>query len=292
MSVAGTMTLPAHQTGRVRSGDVEIFHRRFGRPGATPIVIVHGLSYFSYDWIRVASELARDREVVAIDMRGFGQSGWSAGHDYGLRTLAADVVAVLDGLGWDRAVLVGHSMGGRVCLLTADWYPHRVAALVCLDFAPDLAPDGRRRVANSIGRQPDVFASVDEALAFHGCDPDLPAEAPMRLRFEAFLKPVAGGWQLRRDLHYRDKFRAVLESGRREPEAADPWAALKALELPVLVVRGAQSDLFAPETMDKVREANPRARVVEIRGGHDLAEANPEGVVKAIETFLQDAAAG
>ena len=44
---------------------------------ATPVLIVHGLSYFSYDWIGPASALASDREVVAIDMRGFGQSGWS-----------------------------------------------------------------------------------------------------------------------------------------------------------------------------------------------------------------------
>lgn len=292
MSGVETMTRLPHQAGRVRSGDVEIFYRRFGSRGATPILIVHGLSYFSDDWVEVAAALAHDREVVAIDMRGFGQSDWSAGHDYGLRTLAADIVAVLDGLGWEKAILVGHSMGGRVCLLTADWHPERVEALVCLDFAPDLAPAGRKRVANSIGRQPDVFATVDTALAYHGCDPDLPADAPMRLRFEAFLKPVNGGFQLRRDLHYRDKFRAVLETGKREPEKADPWAALAALEQPVLIVRGSESDLFAPETMDKVRGANARAEVVEISGSHDLAADNPDGVVDAIETFLTRADAG
>lgn len=292
MSGVETMTRPSHQTGRVRSGDVEIFYRRFGSRGATPILIVHGLSYFSDDWIDVAAALAGDREVVAIDMRGFGQSDWSASHDYGLRTLAADIVAVLDGLGWEKAILVGHSMGGRVCLLTTDWYPERVEALACLDFAPDLAPVGRKRVANSIGGQPDVFATVDAALAYHGTDPDLPADALMRLRFEAFLKPVEGGFQLRRDLHYRDKFRAVLETGKREPEKADPWAALTGLDLPVLVVRGSESDLFAAETMDKVRAANTRAEVVEIRGSHDLAADNPDGVVGAIETFLTKADAG
>lgn len=113
------MNLPERRTGRAPSGDVEIFFRHFGVPGKTPVIIVHGLSYFSYDWMAVAAELARDREVVAIDMRGFGQSGWSATHDYRLRSLSDDVVAVLDHLGWDRAVLVGHSMGGRICLLTA-----------------------------------------------------------------------------------------------------------------------------------------------------------------------------
>jgi pimeloyl-ACP methyl ester carboxylesterase len=45
------MTVAKHRTGTVTSGDVELFYRAFGRPGATPILIVHGLSFFSYDWI-------------------------------------------------------------------------------------------------------------------------------------------------------------------------------------------------------------------------------------------------
>ena len=57
-------------TGRVPSGDVEIFYRKFGKPGRTPVLILHGLSFFSYDWIEPATLIGRDREVVAIDMRG------------------------------------------------------------------------------------------------------------------------------------------------------------------------------------------------------------------------------
>lgn len=108
----------------------------------------------------------------------------------------------------------------------------------------------------------------------------------MRKRFEAFLKPVEGGFQLRRDLHYRDKFRAVLETGKREPEEADPWQTLRQLDAPFLIVRGAQSNLFAPETMEKVRAANVLAQVEEIPGGHDLAQDNPQGVIKVVTEYL------
>jgi pimeloyl-ACP methyl ester carboxylesterase len=131
-------------TGRVRSSDVEIFYRKFGAPGRTPVLIVHGLSYFSYDWIDAGSRMAADREVVAIDMRGFGESGWSATRDYKLETLSNDVIAVIDALGWSKAVLMGHSFGGRVCLATAGWKPERAAGLVLVDFAPDIAAAGRR----------------------------------------------------------------------------------------------------------------------------------------------------
>jgi esterase len=75
------------------------------------VLIVHGLSFFSWDWIGPAARLASDRQVATMDMRGFGDSDWPG--DYSLAAHAADIVAVLDHLGWQKAILIGHSMGGR-----------------------------------------------------------------------------------------------------------------------------------------------------------------------------------
>jgi len=274
-----------HETGRVRSGDAEIFYRRFGRPGRTPVLIAHGLSYFSYDWIGPAAGIAVDREVVAIDMRGFGQSTWSPGRDYKLETLGADVIALLDHLRWPRAVLMGHSFGGRVCLATAGWHPDRAAALICVDFAPDIAPAGRRHVAERIGRQPDVFASVDEAMAYDG-HADVPAASPVRNRYEAFLRPTTSGYVLRRDLAFRDSFKRALDAGQSAPVPAYLWPMLSALEIPALVIRASESDMFAAETLAKVGAANPRIAAIELTGSHDLAGDNPDGLVAAVHDFL------
>jgi esterase len=274
-----------HETGRVRSGDAEIFYRRFGRPGRTPVLIVHGLSYFSYDWIGPAAGIAVDREVVAIDMRGFGQSTWSPARDYKLETLGADVIALLDHLGWPRAVLMGHSFGGRVCLATAGWHPDRAAALICVDFAPDIAPAGRRHVAERIGRQPDVFASVDEAMAYDG-HAEVPAASPVRKRYEAFLRPTTSGYVLRRDLAFRDNFKRALDTGQSAPVPAYLWPMLSALEIPALVIRASASDMFAAETLAKVGAANPRIAAIELTGSHDLAGDNPDGLVAAVQDFL------
>ncbi len=272
-------------TGTVRSGDVDIFFRRFGSGGKTPLLIVHGLSYFSYDWIEPASRLSQDREVVAIDMRGFGNSSWSPDRDYKLETLAADVTRVLDALAWERAILMGHSFGGRVCLADAGWYPVRVAALVLVDFAPDLAPAGRRHVAERIGRQPDVFVSVDEALTYHG-HADIPADAPVRKRYEAFLRRVDGGFVLRRDLAFRDNFRRSLETGQPAP-VPFLWQMLAQLGMPSLVIRATNSDMFAPETLVKVRNSNARLTTIELPGSHDLAGDNAAGLVAAVQRFLE-----
>jgi len=281
--------MPARQgvTGRVACGDVEIFYRKFGTPGRTPVLIVHGLSFFSYDWIDAGSRIAQDREVVAIDMRGFGESGWSPSRDYKLETLSNDLVNVLDALGWDKAVLMGHSFGGRVCLATAGWKPERAAGLVLVDFAPDLAPAGRRHVAERIGRQPDVFASVDEAMAFHG-DTDVPTDSPLRARWQAFLKQTERGYVLRRDLHYRDNFKRALETGQSSPVPAFLWPMLADMKMPLLMIRAGESDMFEAATLAKARSLNPRLVGVELPGSHDLAGDNPEGLARAVNRYFAD----
>lgn len=281
------MVLQAHTTGTVRSGEVDIFYRRFGSAGRTPVLIVHGLSYFSYDWIEPASRLASDREVVAIDMRGFGNSSCSPSRDYKLETLSADVINVLDHLGWKRAILIGHSFGGRVCLATAGWRAERVAGLILVDFAPDIAPLGRRRTAERIGLQPDIFASVDEALAYHGHE-RVPEDAPLRARYEAFLNKTDGGYALRRDLAFRDNFKRALDSGQSQPVPAFLWPMLSELAIPAMVIRGSESDMFAPETLSKVRSVNHNIAAIELAGGHDLAGENPDGLVSAIGDFLNN----
>src|SRR6266850_7838201 len=153
-----------HQSGRARSGDLDIFYRKLGNRGQTPILIVHGLSYFSYDWLEVAQALGAEREVVAMDMRGFGDSGWSRDKDYSVPAMAQDIVNVLDHLGWKRALLVGHSMGGRSTTYVAARHPERVAALALIDYSPENAPAGSKRVTQTVANTPDRFASVEDAM--------------------------------------------------------------------------------------------------------------------------------
>jgi pimeloyl-ACP methyl ester carboxylesterase len=271
------------QTGRVPSGDVEIFYRKFGKPGRTPLLILHGLSFFSYDWTEAATLIGRDREVVAIDMRGFGESTWSPQRDYKLETLSNDVVNVLDGLRWGRAVLMGHSFGGRVALATAGWKSERVASLICVDFAPDLAPAGRRHVAERIGGQPDVFASIEDAMAYHH---EPPGDATRHARWAVFLKKTEKGYLLRRDLYFRDNFKRALETGKSAPVPEFLWPMLAEMKIPTLVIRAAESDMFAPATLEKVRTLSPRLTAIELAGSHDLAGDNPDGLAAAVNDFL------
>lgn len=281
------MTAAPGRAEIVRNGDVGLFCRRFGAPGGTPVLIVHGLSYFSWDWIEVADALARTgREVAAMDMRGFGDSSRSPGRAYGLDDHAGDFLALLDGFGWRRAVLMGHSMGGRNCAWCAAAHPGRVAALVLCDWSPVNAPEGSRRVAATVAGVPDRFASIDDALAYFGRDRGLAADHPERKRMEAYLRPAGDGFEIKRDPWHRERFRAILEGRAEAGGGPDMWTVFARIACPVLVVRGARSDMFAAENVPRMREANANAALVEIDAGHDVAGDAPEALLAEVETFL------
>lgn len=279
--------MSSHQTGTCSSGDVTLHYRRFGSPGRTPLLMLHGVSFFSYDWIGIAAALGVDREAVAMDLRGFGESSWSAARDYSIPANAKDILALADHLGWPRFFLFGHSMSGRHCTWCAAEHPQRIAGLILGDFSPENAPAGTQRVAQAVAGTPDVFASVDEAMRYFKLDPTSPGGREQRARYEAYLKPVAGGLAVKRDPFFRDQFRRMLETGERAKPGVDLWDALQRLQVPTKVIRGARSDLFAAATAARMKAANPRIELVEIDAGHNIALDNPDAVIREIRAFLE-----
>ena len=280
------MSLPAHETGTVETGDVDLFYRRFGAAGGAPLLIVHGLSYFSYDWIPVASCLAAGgRDVVAMDMRGFGDSTWSPSEAYGIGDYAGDCIAIADSLGWETFDLMGHSMGGRNATWCAAEYPDRIKSLILCDYSPVNAKAGSQRVTRTVAGVPDSFATVDAALAYFGRDTGLAADDPYRLRMEAYLKKTDDGFILKRDTFHRARFQAVLD-GKAPAGGPDMWAALGRVACPTLVVRGARSDMFAAENVAKVKDTNKNIELVEVDASHDVAGDAPDALVAEVNKFL------
>jgi pimeloyl-ACP methyl ester carboxylesterase len=240
-----------HETGKARSGALQIHFRRVSAasPGGTPLVIVHGLSFHSEDWLPAAQALAAGRDVACMDMRGFGASDWSPERDYSVKAMAGDIGALLDHLGWRRTVLVGHSMGGRSTTCYAAQHPERIAGLALIDFSPENAQAGSRRVANNVANNPDRF---------------------------------------RRDPHFREQFKRLLETGERPKLDVDMWQLIREIRCPILSMRGARSDLYAPETKAKMQAANPRLELVEVDAGHNVAGDNLPGFVSALNHFLKE----
>jgi esterase len=268
----------AHQSGRCTSGEVSIFYRRLGQPGGIPLVLLHGLSYFSWDWLEVAQALGGEREVVAMDMRGFGDSGWSKSRDYSVVTMAKDVRALLDHLGWQRAIVSGHSMGGRSAACFAATEPARAAGLVLIDYSPENLPEGTQRTARTVAGVPDVFPSIEAAMAYF--------KQEKRERFEAYLTSVEGGYTVKRDPHFRNQFRKLLATGERAKLDVDMWQVMRELRCPILSLRGLRSDMYGAPAAEKMKAANARLQLAEIDAGHDIAGQNRDGFLAAVQPFL------
>lgn len=272
------MSIP-HETGRARSGDLSIHYRRLGNRALTPILIVHGLQYFSWDWLPVAQALGDEREVLCMDMRGFGDSDWSAQKDYSVPSMAQDIVAVLDHVDWQRAILLGHSMGGRSTTYAAAKHPARIAGLALVDYTPDNAPGGAKRTTEIVGNAPDSFPSLEAARMYLG-----PKKSVERYSF--YLKDENGRFSIKRDPHFRDQFRKVLAGGERPKLGVDMWQLIGEVRCPILSVRGRRSDMYAPETVAKMKAANPRLEVVEVDSGHDVAGDNEKALVEELRKWL------
>lgn len=104
-----------------------------GGRGGLPVVFAHSLAGNSSQWKAQLEHLRPNRRAVAFDFRGHGQSEPAKNGDYSIAGMAEDVAAVVDTLGLERFVLVGHSMGGGVALTYAGAHPDRVAALLLVD---------------------------------------------------------------------------------------------------------------------------------------------------------------
>jgi pimeloyl-ACP methyl ester carboxylesterase len=134
VGVAGAET--SHFTGRAVSADgVEIHYETWGA-GEPALVFVHGWSCDGSYWAGQVEAFAADRKVVTVDLAGHGQSG-DQRTDYTIAAFAADVVAVLEALDLEGAILVGHSMGGPVVVEAALAAPARVRGLIGIDNFQD-----------------------------------------------------------------------------------------------------------------------------------------------------------
>jgi len=259
-----------------------------------PLLLLHGFGNEAHIWDDFAPSVAPYYRTLALDHRGHGDSAWDPECRYEHETMAADVASVLDGLGIERAVLVGHSLGGRVATLFTGDQPERVAGLVLVDVGPDLDPRGISRIRTETESSVDpVFSSVDEYLRLLSLH--YPAARP-----DALLRMARQGLRQRDDGRYVLKMDPALRGAMRVEETPDAaaereratsaaqWAALARATCPTLVVRGAASDILAPDVADRMVDevlANGRLAVVP-QAGHSVMTDNPEGFRDAVATFV------
>lgn len=253
---------------------------------AETVLLLHGLTEQSHAFDAVAARFAPRHRCLALDLRGRGESSWAPG-TYTIPRYVADVLALLDAFGLEAVHLLGTSLGGLVGLSLAAAAPGRLRSLALNDIGPEIDPRGAARVGAYAAAVPERFRDLAGAAVW--ALEQYPWLA--RLPPEAVADTVR--WAVRRepDGQWRFKFDpAIGRAPRPAPEAARAasqawWAALEALRCPVLLVRGAESDILSRETAAAMAARQPRLGRVDVPGvGHAPALTEPV-VVAALDAF-------
>src|SRR5439155_523109 len=254
----------------------------WGAPTAPVVVLLHGVTGHARAWDDEARALAARYRVLALDARGHGDSDPAPDGDYTVTTMAGDLTALIDAVELRRFSLVGLSMGGRVAIAFAGAHPRRVDSLVVVDIGPDIAPAGRLRVGTLMAHTPERFDDFAAAVAWARATNPRYTEAMLRHRVTHGTRPANGGLVWKYDRAIRD---AVRSGQWRDP--VDLWPLWSAITCPTLIVRGAESDVLAPETAKRMLATNPHARLVEVpEAGHTVPGEQPAAFQRLLTAFL------
>jgi pimeloyl-ACP methyl ester carboxylesterase len=275
------------EPGRMRFGSVgtRIGELSFVEAGTgPPLVALHGLGGTKASFLPTLAALAGTHRVVALDLPGFGESAKPIGAAYDARFMARSVVAAMDGLGIDRAHLVGNSMGGRVALEAGMRHADRIDRLVLL--CPAVAWLRDRRYAG-------IVRLLRPELGLLQVAPRSVVEGVVR----RLVPGATDGWAaagvdefLRSYLTPRG--RAAFYAAARniyldEPDGDDGfWTRLSALERDCLFVWGAHDGLVPAGFRRHVEERLPRAEHLVLQCGHVPQVEAPAQTHRAMTRFL------
>ena len=236
---------------------------------ALPVVCLPGLARTTADFDTLALALASDRErprrVLALDYRGRGKSDYDRKPaNYNLQVELADVLSVLTALGIGRAAFVGTSRGGILTMLLAVARPTAIAGCVLNDIGPVIELEGLMRIKSYVGKLPELasFPAAADAL---------------RRRFaNQFPKWSDGDWLAfaratfkedggRLVPDYDPRLATILEAIGPEQPLPALWKEFDALgRVPVMVIRGANSDILSAATVEGMRKRRRALEVLEV----------------------------
>ncbi len=266
----------------------------WGDPAGAPVLFLHGGGQTRHSWGGAARALAgRGYRTISLDLRGHGDSGWSPSGSYQMDDFVGDLRHVREQMGREKMgrenitrppVLVGASLGGVAALVGAgEGAADFCSALVLVDIAPRVEPEGVARIGEFMRANPDGFASLEDAAD---------AVAAYR-RHRQRPKDISG---LHKNLRLKENGRYywhwdpafLAQRGQRTPHREDRLRdAARALRVPTLLVRGKNSDVVSEDGAREFMELTPHAEFADVSGaGHMVAGDKNDAFSNAVMEFL------
>jgi pimeloyl-ACP methyl ester carboxylesterase len=252
---------------------VELHYEEYGQ--GTPVIFLHGFPFDHTIWSPLVPLLESEARLVLPDLRGFGRSPVT-GDVYTMRLLAEDIRLLMDRLGLEKAVLVGHSMGGYVSLAFAHAYPARVRGLglVATQAAADTAErrQARYKTAESVTHKGARVVASDMVNRL----------TPKK----ELLRPI-------KSLIMQAQPAGIVGALKGMAERSELTGSLSDISVPAVVVAGLADQLLPLDKMHTLAQLLPKGWLVEVQGaGHMVMMEEPQQVAAALRQVIAMAANG
>jgi len=249
----------------------------WGGPADRPaLILVHAFDRSAHSYDHVAPLLNQHRRVIAIDLRGHGDSDWSTRGEYAVEDYVADLHALVLQLNLPSVSLMGCSIGGRVVQVYAGMHPDRVSKLIMLDVGFARPESTTRILSERIAREQEGWASEDELFASLRRPQTRVSEDMHRRQIRDETRRLANGriaW----------KYDPEIVNGMGPTEL---WDYVRRIKAPALYIVGGRSRLVTAEEQKALRTL-PFAEVVTIpEAGHYPQEDTPEVFLAIVKAFL------
>ncbi|MEQ4620523.1 alpha/beta fold hydrolase [Providencia vermicola] len=237
---------------------------------STPVVLIHGLFGDLHNLGVLGRDLQKYFETIQVDVRNHGDSFRADTMEY--RQMAQDVITLLQSLGYNSAILIGHSMGGKISMAATEIAPDFVEKVIAIDMAP---------VAYQVRRHDTIIAAL-EAVLRNGAKNRQEATAIMREYLDEnsviqfLLKSFRQG-----------EWKFNLPAIKDDYESIIGWKTVPTWDKPVLLIPGGNSPYVQAEYREQIAAQFPNAKAwVVADAGHWVHAEKPDHVLRAIHRFL------
>lgn len=256
---------------------LRIHYLEWGKSGGQPLILLHGIGRVARTFDHLAPHFSKSYHVIAIDMRGHGDSAWDPQGAYLVEDYVRDIEGIVEQLKLRNIVLWGNSTGGRVAQVFAGSHPEHVSAVIVEDVGPERPPAISNRRANRMSQEENGWASVEELLAQLRKDYPRTAEPVLRSFAQHGSKPHADD----RVVWKRDP--AILNGF----VPTELWATVRRIKAPIIYVLGGASDIVPPATQEQLKQALPQVEIVTMPGlGHYPSDERPVDFLAIVDRFL------
>lgn len=279
---------PFGQDKCIAINGLQLHYVEWGSRGNPALVLLHGFQSNAHTWDTFSQATADTYHVLALDQRGHGDTSWAPDGNYAAASSVSDIAGFITALHLAPAVVIGHSMGGRHAAMIAAEHPEQVKKVVIVDTAAEF-PATRlaarhQQSAAAAPPPPETFDTFEEVVQNGIKQYPLTPEVELRhANYHNLYRGADGKWRWRWDIN-------LLQWRRQHPGTpGDLYTYLRRIQCPTLLIRGQRSPLLTPEVAQKMIQALPNGRTVDIaNAAHTVNADNAKEFNAVTAAFLKE----